>query len=472
MLSWPNSECTIDTNDFMKKILETKNRQTAERQGLLHEGEEVPYEKVVDLIRNPETFANRIDEPYTLNVEDGVTLSGRTIELEGGYFTNMYDLVFPGSDVNMRSDIFTTKRPLYPHRIFADEVNVSGTPIACINGSFFFLQDEQIDLSPVEIVYNLDVREGWVLGLPSANRPALIIKKSGRIEAVNLDASGLMLIGNKTVRWVGGESVAHQKSEISVVSGQGVLFNSACCTIRYDNGGDKTSLRRLIRQLNFSPRAEDVVDVVVKAGTDGMLRVIAVNNGGGTDFFVGNFIVQLHRDDARGINIGDVVLPQTVGCINLQDVHSAITTGPLVHHFLLKDDHEINLDSSLGSFPPFAPGVRYARSVMYEDVDGLVHMVVFDAVPLSKFMKGVTPKEVAKNIPENARWAVFLDGGQSSRITFRSGSDVDARGNRQYVRLHKTDKVTKESPIDVRFLWSARGRPLTTMIVLKKIPKK
>ena len=460
----------------MKQRIEQINSEMARGQGLV-EGEEVSYADIRDAIRNPENFAKRI-ESSDVEISDGVSLSSRSVELGEGAFTNVYDLSFDNTDPALNARIITRQHPLYAHRLFVNELsNLSSTdrPVACINGAFFFLQDEQLKKTPKEIIYNLNIRDGKVLGLPAVDRPALIVNKEGHINASELEASGIIMIGEKEVGWIGGEKIAHKKQnqEKGVSTKYNtVLFNSACCTIEYENPEDKTSLRKLRQDLNQTPKGDEVIDIVVSADEQGNLSVSSINPGGGTDFFDGNFILQMKKVESEGIQVGDEVNPKTIGRLNLNEVKSAMTTGPSVGHFLGHSDHEINCDPSLGSFPPFAANMRYARSVMYEDKKGYIHMVVFDAVPRSKDMKGVTPYETAKNIPEDVKWSVFLDGGQSSRVTFETidsetgNPKIDARGNKQYVRLHKRDKKSQTVGADDQFLWTTRGRPLSSIVAL------
>jgi hypothetical protein len=460
----------------MQNKLEQMNVAMAREYDLVS-GEEVTYEQARNAITNPANFAKKV-EFSDVEIEHGVRLAAESIELDGKNFTNMYDVSFDNNVPDLGVEILTQQHPLYPHRLFMNRQKDSTSlnqPIACINGAFFFLQDEKLEKVPSEIIYNLNIREGKIHGLPAVNRRALFVTKDGHLHATELEARGQMMIGNQSIEWLGGEPLAHKKINERDFSEQGkaILYNSACCTIRYENPNDKTSLRKLRQDLNRTPRKEDVTDIVVSIDEKGELRVASLNNGGDTDFFEGNFVLQMKNSEAEGINIGDEVDPKTVGELNLHEIKSAMTTGPSVHHFLNHDDHEINHDPSLGTFPPFDPNARYARSVIYEDNTGFIHMVVFDAVPRSENMKGVTPREVAHNIPQDVKWSAFLDGGQSSRLTFeltnpKTGPEIDSRGNMQYVRLHKRDKKSQVAQTDGQFLWSRRGRPLSSMIVVSR----
>lgn len=473
----------------MKEKLKQLNTEMAKYHDLLG-GEEVSYENARDAIRNPDNFVKRIEIPKTIEINPGIFLSQKTIELGGDNFTNVYDLHFNYNDPDLCTEVITKQVPLYPHRIFINEEKTPsklGKAMACINGAFFFLQDEQLQKVPSEIIYNLNIREGTLLGLPAVKRGAVFTTKDGHVHAKEFEAKGVIQIGSKKIQWIGGEPTAHQKSDQTskMNDGTALLFNSACCSIEYANPADKTSLRKLRQDLNATPKKGWVVDIVVKAYSEGKsntLKVSKINRGGGTDFFDGNFILQINEDEVSNLKIGDVVNPLLLDTLEISTIESAMTTGPTVDHFLKNDDHEINHDLSLGSFPPFDPNARYARSVMYKDKNEQIHMVVFDAVPRSQFMKGVTPKEVAKNIPQDVEWSVFLDGGQSCRLTFETQNveevDVIARGgdlniasygNSQYIRLHERYKTSQSSiGIDHQFLWSRRGRPLSSMIMIRK----
>lgn len=453
----------------MEEILKKANREMAVRNNLVPET--ATYEEAKEAIRNPDNFAKRLEESNE-EISPGVFLHAKTIELEEDHFCNVYEVVYQKQNTELTTQILTRQQPLYAHRVFK---NAKGDrkPLACINGPFFFLQDEILEKVPSEIIYNLNISDGQVKGLPAVDRMALVSLYGNGLEAREIKANGSLKIGSVDVNWVGGEPFAHGKEKYINHNVDAILFNSACCTIQYENPEDKTSLRKLRRDLNKTPKNEGYSDIVVSLDQEGFLRVTKINSECGTDFFEGNFILHIKNSHIHDIKINDIVSPETLDGIEVKNIQSGVTTGPDVKYFIENKDHEINHDPSLGTFPPFSPNARYARSVMYEDLEGSVHMVVFDAVPRSTKMKGVTPKEVADNIPKDSKWAIFLDGGQSSRVTFvhnkEGETEIDSRGNQQYVRLHeryKTSQNTTDSKAEDQFLWTRRGRPLSSMIVL------
>lgn len=470
-----------------EKLLENINRAMAIKKGIVEseKGEEVPYEMIDEKLRNPETFAHRIKNNGELaELEENILLNSKTIELGDKNFTNFHDLSFRSDDPALEVRVITLQSPRYPHHILRNEKYKD--IIACINGAFFFLHDGDNGRDPKEIAYNLNIRDGQIIGLPATDRPALFETRDGKIHGREMIARGTIMIGDQQIEWVGGEPFIHKKNgqPLRVYDhnkAETVLFNAACCTIAYEDPNDKKSLRKVKYELNTTPHRANATDIGVSPDKNGVLRVNLIKPGGNTDFFSAYFILQIPNEKAAHIAIGDKVEPKTLDGIALGEVESASTVGPLVNHFLNHEDHDVNYDSSLGTFPPFAANARYARSVMYEDAKGLIHMAVFDGVPNSKHMLGVTPQEAAQHIPQDTRWAVFLDGGQSSRLTFRYnkntlknpnlGNEIDSRGNDQYVRLHKQDKTGHMALAGQRYLWSNHGRPLPVNIVLERKKK-
>ncbi len=445
---------------MIREILKHINRKMAEKEGFVSEQDYVPYEKVKDLITNPETFAQKI-EAFEKEIYPEVKIKGETIELGGGHFTNKYTLSFPAESDKYNSRIVTRNSPLFMHRYLINDDSV----VAAINGPFFCLHDGDLKRYPKEIIYHTNIRDGLVFGLPSADRPMLYVDESGEMKCKDAKAVGSIQVGNTVINWIGGEGVAHGRE--TAKDNEVYLFNSACCTIEYQDRNDKTSLRMLNEEKNFTPANPNKTDLVVDIDEQNRKLIVSkIKEGGGVDFFEGLFILQVPNEIAKSLNIGDFVSPIDIDGIALNSVLSAVSTGPLVHHFIENDDHPINHDPSLGTFPPFEKGKRYARSVVYKQ-NGLIHFTVFDGVPRSRFMLGATPKEVAENIPENSDWAVFLDGGQSSRITFREqNGQIDAFGNKQYLRLHVADKTAQVAKDETRFLWTKRGRPVNSVIEL------
>lgn len=458
-----------------RNFYENFNRKAAAQNtelGLDFDPMTVPYEQLHEVIRDPATFAKRI-EPFTREVQPGMQVTGETIELGDGHFTNRYDLIVDTNNPHFRAGIITSPTAVQARNVLRRNRNIK----AVINGGFFFLADGKPTKVPSEATFNLNIRGGKVLGLPAADNVGFV-SVNGKLSAEEIVAQGEIKIGKKEIEWRGGQHIAHRDRSTEPDSylldeRNAVLFNSSCCTLEYEIPGDKTSLRMVQEHLNKTPVRPDVTDVVVRAHPDGILRVHSVLPGGGSDFFEGNFVLQMPNELARDIEPDDEVDPTRLDKRNVHEIESAITVGPAVHHFLTHEDHPLNYNKSLG-ISVFGRA-RYARSVAYEDIDGRLHFTVFDAVPRSTHMKGITPHEIAPLIPQDARWAVFLDGGQSSRITYENvdNNEVDIRsfGNKAYLRLHTQDETSLGiMEPGQRYIGPGIGRPIPSFIAIEESP--
>jgi hypothetical protein len=456
-----------------RNFYENFNRRAAARNTELNLGFDpitVPYERLHEVIRDPATFAKRI-ETFAREIQPGIEVTGETIELGDGHFTNRYDLIVDASDPRFRSGIITAPTAVQARNVLRRNTKIK----ALINGGFFFLADGKPSKVPSEATFNLNIRDGKVLGLPAADNVSLI-SVDGKLRAEEIVARGEIKIGEKVIEWRGGQHIAHgdrsTESEPYLLDEQNaMLFNSSCCTLEYEIPGDKTSLRMVQEHLNKTPIRSDVTDVIVRAHPDGTLRVHCVLQGGGSDFFDGNFVLQMPNEMAQDINVDDEVHPTILDKINVHEIESGVTVGPLVHHFLDHEDHPLNYNKSLG-ISVFGKA-RYARSVAYETNDRKLHFTVFDAVPRSTHMRGITPHEIAQLIPKDAKWAVFLDGGQSSRITYENveNDEVDIRsfGNKAYLRLHTQDETSLGiMEPGQRYIGPGIGRPIPSFIAIEE----
>ncbi len=454
---------TVDNSEFNNFIDESED---------LFSKEEISFDRIEEIVNNPETFAKPLLEKEVYSYPDDIVVTGETLYFADGDYTNVYDLVLPSDDIDF--GIVGSNNPQYQYKIMKQHLDT----LAMINGPFFCLHDDKE--MPPDVTLGAHMQDGKIFGLPSADRPLLYVKEGGEIEVEEMSARGEIRIGDQIVDWVGGERFAHGFEE-NTDGEETVLYNGACCTIEYDDPDTKGSRRSLNKERNLTPQSANKVDIVIGVDGNGEARVIAKNEGGNTDFFSGYYILHMHKNKAQTIKVGNYVQPLTIGNLDLGKITAMCTTGPMTEHFLENDDHPINHDLSLGNIPPFAPNARYARAVIYKDAMNQTHFLVFDGVPRSEHMPGATPREVAEFIPKDAKWSVFMDGGQSSRVTVRAGEEnkTAAFGNRQYVRLPKKKLTTSQTNIknmdsvakaDNRHLWSGSGRPVPMVITanLKK----
>lgn len=366
--------------------------------------------------------------------------------LKDGQSVNFFDVSFPVDSSSLEIDIDSREIPLPVRRLLIND----SESISVINGGFFFLADK-FYREPASSHYNLCVRGSAVIGLPVVDRPALITC-NGELTVKECVARGTIKIGEDIYSWRDNRSAL-------AGSENGTLYNSASCTIEHRKDETGVTFREVVQEKNFTPKNEDVVDVVFGLD-DETLRVMSIHEGGGTDFFAGSAILQLNTKSCN-IKIGDVVSPELLDGVDLKKIQSAITIGPNALHFLDNDDHEINHDLSLGSHAPFS-NTRKAHSVLFLDNLVMVHFRVFDGVPKSKSHTGITPYEVALEMKHlQVLWAYHLDGGQSSQIGIKSkDATPEIYGSLHYLRYPKTTL----QPV----VWSGERKNFSAIVLKRK----
>jgi hypothetical protein len=321
-----------------------------------------------------------------------------------------------------------------------------------VNGGFFFLADNASEYPP-ELAYNLNIRDGSVHGLPVIDRPAILNTAHG-LEVGAIEAKGNLRIAGNERGWVGAKSFNGENGF--------VLFNSACCVIEHIKSGDSTR-RVLNTEKSRTPLGEDLVDICIEQ-QDNRMSVKKIQRGGGSSVVSYNFILQGTEVDVLGIKEGDIVEPTMLDERPISEIHAGLTIGPSVMHFLEHDDHEINHDDSLGSRPPFSDR-RMARSVIYKDETGKIHVRVFDGAPKSSLFRGVTPREVAQILraeygDSGLEWAYHLDPGQSARLVIREDDEYSVFGNQHYIRWPKLEKHP--------YIWAGQhGRAVPSALVIR-----
>lgn len=384
----------------------------------------------VKIDKNPADLINQQGDfdydckPEIREIFPGVTFEKGSITLKDGAGVNFFDVSFPQETVTLAMDIKSQKFSTAIRRILINDTS----SLAAINGGFLFLAD-RTHKEPVDLNFNLCIRENKVVGLPIADRAALTCI-DGVLEVSEYVAEGTIRIAGVAYSWKGNRS-AHA-SETS-----GILYNSASCTIEHHNDESGAVYRQVIQEKNFTPEEAEVVDIVFGLDDTGNLKVVAINEGGGTDFFDGSSILQMDKTLCQ-IQIGDTVNPETLDGVDLKRIDSALTIGPNAMHFLNNKDHPINHDASLGSNPAF-PDKRKAHSLLFLDTNGNLHMRVFDGAPKSDTHQGITPHEVAELMQcLHPVWAYHLDGGQSSQIDVQSKDDApEIYGSLHYIRHPK-----------------------------------
>src|SRR3989344_2597557 len=246
--------------------------------------------------KNTQLIAKRENESLQ-EIRPGVYMKKWVFTCADGNFSNVYDTFWNPQQEDLHASIHSADTPYY----LLDTIKQDPATIGIINGSFFFLTDEA-DRTPKVLPYDLCIRDGKIFGLPSIDRPIAFIH-DGKLQTKEPKAHGTIQIGKKIISWVGAQSMLRKKTSIAV------LYNSRCCDI-IKMREPKTGVQiGILNNTNITtPVSAHAFDIVIGQDKDGVLRITAVKEGGGTHFFDGLFILQI-RGNRKEYQVGDRVFP-------------------------------------------------------------------------------------------------------------------------------------------------------------------
>lgn len=373
---------------------------------------------VESIAADQEPFAVRL-RPYRHRPAPGVEFAVRTVELDGGRFTNSYELTVDtaAAAVELHSD---------PTGFHLPDV-VGGGTVAAVGGSFSFISDDP-GYRPVEPCLDFWCRGGRIVSLPTATKPALLVGPDGPVLR-DLDARGTVRIGSRAYDWIGSKVPAGPDDTDRLV-----VYGAANCQVEYVPAPRVGSLRRVERDTNRTPVDPDAVDLVVGDPTSGSV-VVAVRPGGGSDLFEGRYVLRGGRGLTRTVRVGDPVTVSRVDGLDAAGLSSGGSVGPSVVAAAVAPDGRLpGYDGSLG-VSPFLPGHRYARTLVSVTA-GTVRLWVLDGAPRSRTFQGVSCAETVRLLADDGvdpGTVHHLDGGQSSKVAVGDDGRVTVLGSMHYL---------------------------------------
>ena len=380
---------------------------------------------VESIAADQEPFAIRL-RPCDLQLAPGVTLTVRTIELDDRRFTNLYEIAVDTRQA--RVGVTSDNNGFHLPHLLAEPA-----AIAAVSGSFSFISDD-LDYQPEEFCLDFGARDGMTVSVPTVTKPAFIVGRRG-VQLRELDARGLLRIGDRRHEWIGSKVHALPADASSLV-----VYGAANCRVQYSKAKRVALLRGVDRAMNRTPAGDPgVIDLVI--GRQGRGHVVkALHPGGGADLFEGSFVLRGRAGTVDDVRIGDEVEIQSVGGVAAADMESGFSIGPSVA-VAARGEHLDGYDESLG-LSPFLPGARYARTLI-SLTDDVLRLRVLDGAPLAQRFQGVSCSETARLVEADGLdpEAVYhLDGGQSAKLAFRRGGEEVVLGSMHYLLWPKQDE--------------------------------
>jgi len=338
-------------------------------------------------------------------IKPGVWLRKKTMRFKDGNFTNKYDLSWDPKFVSVLPEIHSSNTP---YSLF-DRVTSDSSILGAINGSFYFLADVA-ETKPHDLAYNFCIRNGVIVGLPSSDEPIMYIRHN-RIYVTEPKATGIIKIGNVTLKWAGGHSGIKTKSSFDAL-----LYNSKSSKIiRVRDRKTNVQIGILDTENITTPRSKQVYDISICLDELGKLRISNIQKGGGTHFYSGIMVLQLKGVTPR-FNLGDEITPLSLGKLSLKSIESGLTIGKRVDSMFFSQPERIFK--------------RDAQSLIAKDIFGKIHFIVFDGSKYVPGFNGVSQQDIVTMFPpEKYLWAYFLDGGGSSRIIVKEEEKIHVLAN-------------------------------------------
>ncbi len=340
--------------------------------------------------------------PFDSEIYPSVFLKKYSEQFSAGNFTNIYDLYWDPKQTHLIPEITSSNTPYFLN----DHIQANQEIIATINGAFFFLSDVA-DREPVDLPYNFCIRQGRIIGLPSADDPIIYIENK-KLFTRPITAKGSMKIGTTIIKWVGAKSRNSKETSCAV------LYNSSCSdVVKSRDPLTNIQIGVLDSENITTPFNNHLTDIVIGRNKKGDLSVIEINPFGGTHFFAGNFILQVKKGTFK---VGDIVQPLTLDGLNLAKIEDGLTIGKSI----LDEFFEESIRSDR----------KDARSVIAEDVKGMLHLITFDGSKYIPGFHGVSALDIQDLFKKtDFNWAYFLDGGGSSRMVVRKNNKLQSYAN-------------------------------------------
>ena len=389
----------------------------------------------------------------SIKIADGLVAKMGHIKQKGGFSNYMIFEIDPKVR-KVKLEFFQDKM-LYP----IDAFNKLNKPYLLTNAGYFYLTDDEKKHSvppPKVRTGNMVISGGSLINLPVLDRGSIVVYKNGQVDILFLRAKGKVEIDGRRFEWIGSKSISSKKEGV-------VVYNSSNIEIEVVNDPVMGPSRRS-KKVYIKPKQGKSFCICQKKG-----KAFVVIDVVQAKTVINDKETVLEISNKIKVKKGSNVHFLSVDSLNLKDVDSAISTGPLLFKTFKETEKQVEKEFSVSDMAnpvnPHEADKKLARGCLIKLKGGKLVSVLVDGIPQAgKIYQGVNLREFVAFIKlcyPSFESALATDPSSSMKGVYRQGNKVNIFGNLHYL-AHKRDKEG-----NIKF-WpnGQKGRKLNSVLVI------
>lgn len=305
-------------------------------------------------------------------------------------------------------------------------------------GYFYLTDDEEMDpIAPPKVrTGNLVVEGGKLINLPVLDRSAIVILNDGSVNIKFLEAKGELLLNGNKYGWVGSKSKGNGESI--------VIYDSS--NIEIPIVKDPVMGPSRMAKETYIDNVPGFILAICKR-FEGKYIVEEISK---TKVLINDKDLVIRISEKIAVKAGDILEFISVDSLKLEDVKTAVSTGPMLFPSYEKTRQQVEKEFSIPDMAnpnnPHEETKKLARGCLVKLKDGRLCSVLIDGIPQAgDIYPGVTLKELIEFV--NTHYpdyesAIATDPSSSVKVVFREGNKTEIFGNLHYL-AHKKDKSGK-----------------------------
>ena len=305
-------------------------------------------------------------------------------------------------------------------------------------GYFYLTDDEEMDpIAPPKVrTGNLVVESGKLINLPVLDRSAIVILNDGSVNIKFLEAKGELLLNGNKYEWVGSKSKGNDESI--------VIYDSS--NIEIPIVKDPVMGPSRIAKETYIDNVPGFILAICKR-FEGKYIVEEISK---TKVLINDKDLVIRISEKIEVKSGDILEFLSVDSLKLEDVRTAVSTGPMLFPSYEKTRRQVEKEFSVPDMAnpnnPHEEIKKLARGCLVKLKDGRLCSVLIDGIPQAgDIYPGVTLKELIEFVNiyyPDYESAIATDPSSSVKVVFKEDGKTEVFGNLHYL-AHKKDKSGK-----------------------------